>query len=117
MLKLNLNSKKIFEKSFQGNKCGYDSLQVDEFLDVIIKDYQEMEHYLKENEQILTNLNENVNLLSNQVTVLSAENTTLKQQLADFKGNSNGNLDNIEYLKKISYLENLLYQNGIKFEK
>ena len=38
-LKLELNTQKIVDKEFHGKKMGYDPLEVDQFLDVVIKWY------------------------------------------------------------------------------
>lgn len=112
-LKLVLDSKKIYEKTFQGNKPGYDALQVDQFLDVVIKDYQEMERFVEENEKDISNLTTIKNNLANQVTQLQVENSLLKEKLAAFKGNEDANINNIDYLKKISKLEHALYKLGV----
>lgn len=38
-VKLLLDSNKIYHKEFEGTKPGYDALQVDSFLDIVIQDY------------------------------------------------------------------------------
>ena len=56
-LKLILDANKIYHKEFQGTKPGYDALQVDTFLDFVIRDYQSMDDYVKETEQKEKELN------------------------------------------------------------
>ena len=43
---LKLDSNKILHKQFEGTKPGYNSLQVDTFLDTVIQDYEVMENYI-----------------------------------------------------------------------
>ena len=45
-IRLLLDSNKIYHKIFEGTKPGYDALQVDSFLDIVIKDYETMEAYV-----------------------------------------------------------------------
>lgn len=113
MLKLTLDSKTIYNKVFQGNKSGYDALQVDQFLDIIIKDYQEIEKFTLDIQIKMETLEQDVTTLNEQVKVLQAENTTLKEKLRDFQENKDANINNIDYLKRISKLENALYKVGI----
>lgn len=112
-LNLSLTAKDIYLKKFDGNKAGYDALQVDQFLDLVIKDYQEIEHFIAEKLDSLFKLGqENVDL-KNKLNKLEDEHEKLKEKLLYSGIDSEQNLNNIDYLKRISQLENILYQNGI----
>ena len=55
-LELELTSQKIMDKEFPGKKPGYDPLEVDEFLDIVIKDYVKMEQYITDVNKAVTEL-------------------------------------------------------------
>ena len=42
-IKLSLSSKQILNKEFRGQTPGYNPLEVDEFLDLILRDYKTIE--------------------------------------------------------------------------
>lgn len=54
--KVQFNGQEILEKNFKTSMRGYNQVEVDEFLDAIIKDYetfqQEIEQLIKENERL-----------------------------------------------------------------
>jgi|SRR5690625_327635 len=54
--KIQLSGKEILEKDFKTGMRGYNQIEVDEFLDVIIKDYdafqQQIEQLERENERL-----------------------------------------------------------------
>ncbi len=50
-MKLNLSVKKIFEKEFNTNRKGFDQAEVNEFLDLVIEDYETIAQYIKEVKQ------------------------------------------------------------------
>ncbi len=113
MVKLSLDSKKIYDKTFSGNKPGYDPLQVDQFLDVIIKDYQEMEKFMSTFSKDYETLTLENSKLSAEVSRLQVENERLLQRLKELENNETACLNNIDYLKQINKLENALYKLGV----
>ena len=64
-IKLMLDSNKIYHKIFEGTKPGYDALQVDSFLDIVIKDYESMEEYITTTDEKMEELNNKVNRCCN----------------------------------------------------
>lgn len=112
-VKLMLDSNKIYHKVFEGTKPGYDALQVDSFLDIVIKDYESMEAYIGEVDQQIAELNNKVKMLNSELSDSEAENVTLKAKLGDISDNQDASLSNLELLKRISKLEEALAKVGI----
>ena len=96
-IKLMLDSNKIYHKIFEGTKPGYDALQVDSFLDIVIKDYESMEEYITTTDEKMEELNNKVKMVNVQ---LASEN-------------QDASLNNLELLKRISKLEEALAKAGI----
>ena len=111
-LKLKLTSQTILDKEFQGSTPGYNPLQVDEFLDRIIKDYKVVESNC-------LMLSKDVDDLNNQIAELSEENKKLKVQnlkyesrLSNIKEGDSVTSENVELIKRINALEKFLYDKG-----
>ncbi len=110
-MKLLLTSKDILNKQFTKNVKGYDPLEVDTFLDMVLKDYKVIDN-------VVINLNEKVNELKkenqelvNEIESMKAQG--LKKSKQTFVVNDYSRLDNLELLKKISAYENKLYELGV----
>lgn len=112
-IKLMLDSNKIYHKIFEGTKPGYDALQVDSFLDIVIKDYESMEQYIVDNDAEMEELKNKVKMVNAQLSKVEAENATLKERLGDITENEDASLNNLELLKRISKLEEALSKAGI----
>ncbi len=112
-IKLMLDSNKIYHKIFEGTKPGYDALQVDSFLDIVIKDYESMEQYIADNDAEMEELKNKVKMVNTQLAKVEAENATLKEKLGDISENDDASLNNLELLKRISKLEEALSKAGI----
>ena len=112
-IKLMLDSNKIYHKIFEGTKPGYDALQVDSFLDIVIKDYESMEQYIADNDAEMEELKNKVKMVNTQLAKVEAENATLKEKLGDISENDDASLNNLELLKRISKLEETLSKAGI----
>jgi DivIVA domain-containing protein len=84
--KLHLSAQEILEKEFKTSMRGYNQKEVDEFLDIIIKDY---EIFQKEYEELLK------------------ENQRLKKQLEEARRQSypSPGVTNFDILKRLSNLE------------
>ncbi|MFA6861377.1 MAG: DivIVA domain-containing protein [Bacilli bacterium] len=111
--KLLLDSNKIYHKEFEGTKPGYDALQVDSFLDIVIKDYDTFANYVTDSDKELDELKSKVTLLNQQLSKVEAENVSLKNKLNGIGANSDASLNNLELLKRISALEMALSKAGI----
>jgi DivIVA domain-containing protein len=108
-VKLLLDSNKIYHKEFEGTKPGYDALQVDSFLDIVIKDYDTFSKY----EKTIEDLNRKATLLNQQLSKEEADNATLRNKLNGIGANADASLNNLELLKRISALEKALNKAGI----
>ena len=98
-----LTSRDILEKEFKIDTRGYRPQEVDRFLDMIIKDYEEMSsiiHDLEKENKHLTedniSLKQEIRKLKNKIDVL-AENE------------GSGNTSNADVLRRISKLEKIIY--------
>ncbi len=95
-----LTAKEIFEKDFKRDARGYRPQEVDQFLDLIIKDYVDFESTTKR--------------LINEIKMLESENSKLKADIRNLKATlelagSNKNVTNVDLLKRISDLEKVVY--------
>jgi len=110
-MKLLLTSKDVLNKQFTKNIKGYDPLEVDSFLDNVLKDYKIID-------DVVLNLNDQINALKKTNSELIAQielinQANVKKQKQTFVVNDYSRLDNLELLKKISLYENKLYELGI----
>ncbi len=112
-LKLQLDSNKIYHKEFVGTKPGYDAMQVDSFLDIVIKDYTAMEQYQIQVEKEIAELNQKIAFLNDQLNKSESEIVALKSRYSEISSNTDANLNNLEYLTRISKLEKALSKAGI----
>jgi len=100
-----LTSRDILEKEFKFDTRGYRPQEVDRYLDLIIKDYEEMHKIIKEQEQ------EKKELLEDNIR-LKQENRNLKTKLDIIAEGSTGlsnSTSNVDVLKRISNLEKIIY--------
>jgi len=111
-IKLVLSSEKILEKIFPGSPRGYDALQVDQFLDEIIKDYRLVEENALLAKKELEDLKSTIQKLENDKRKLEIENSRLKARFSNIKEEDMVNKDNINLIRRIRTLENFLYKNG-----
>ncbi len=102
--KITLSPSDIYEKEFDFEVRGYSPQKVDEYLDVIIKDYTEYNAIIKKQE--------------NEIKMLMDDNSKLKQELRRLKSNIEAaeetdhlarSVNNIDLLKRISQLEKVVY--------
>lgn len=115
--KLKLNSEEILNKVFSASYIGYDSLEVDDFLDSIIDDYvyieKEMSILAKQNEV----LERKISSLENANKLLEVELTKYKNRFDGISENTSVSSENIQYLKRINTLEKYLFEHGIDINK
>ena len=97
-----LTSRDILEKEFKIDTRGYRPQEVDRFLDMIIKDYEEMNSIIRE--------------LDKEKKQLVEDNISLKQDIRNLKtkievlAESEGsNTTNADMLRRISKLEKIIY--------
>ncbi len=97
-----LNSKDILEKEFKIDTRGYRPQEVDKFLDIIIKDYEEFSSIIKELEKEKQELVEDNVLLKQEVR-------KLKTKLDVLQDSDSSNTSNADVLRRISKLEKIIY--------
>lgn len=97
-----LTSRDILEKEFKIDTRGYRPQEVDRFLDMIIKDYEEMNSIIRE--------------LDREKKQLVEDNISLKQEIRNLKTkievlaeSEGGNTTNADMLRRISKLEKIIY--------
>ncbi len=95
-----LTAKEILDKDFKIDARGYRPQEVDQFLDLIIKDYVDFETTTKR--------------LVTEIKVLESDNAKLKAEIRNMKSaleiaNSNKGVTNVDLLKRISDLEKVVY--------
>ena len=95
-----LTAREILEKDFPLAPKGYVPQEVDQFLDLVIKDYVEFDNVKK---RLLTE----IKLLENDNAKLKSEIRNLKASLEI--ANSNKSVTNVDLLKRISDLEKVVY--------
>lgn len=103
--KILLSSKDILEKEFKFDAKGYRPQEVDKYLDVIIRDYEEYDKIIKEAEQEKKELLEDNIRLKQEVRRLRTQLEVLKET-ATTTGNPTNNAD---ILRRISNLEKVIY--------
>lgn len=95
-----LTAREILEKDFKIDARGYRPQEVDQFLDLVIKDYVDFEATTKR--------------LVTEIKALESDNTKLKAEIRNLKAsldiaNSNKGVTNVDLLKRISDLEKVVY--------
>ena len=98
--RITLSSKDILEKDFKIDARGYRLQEVDKFLDIIIKDYNEYNNIIRENATMNSRLTE--------------ENESLKQEVRNLKSNmealkySEKEVTNVDLIRRVSQLEKII---------
>ena len=97
-----LTSKDILEKEFKIDTRGYRPQEVDKFLDLIIKDYEEFILMLKESE------NDKKEILEENMK-LKQEIRTLRTKLDIMKESATSEVSSADVLRRLSNLEKIIY--------
>ena len=95
-----LTAREILEKDFKIDARGYRPQEVDQFLDLIIKDYVDFEATTKR--------------LVTEIKTLESDNAKLKAEIRNLKesldiAGSNKGVTNVDLLKRIRDLEKVVY--------
>ena len=95
-----LNPDMLYNWDFKVDARGYRPQEVDQFLDLVIKDYVDFETTTKR--------------LVTEIKSLESDNAKLKAELRNLKSaleiaNSNKGVTNVDLLKRISDLEKVVY--------
>ena len=97
-----LTSRDILEKDFKIDTRGYRPQEVDRFLDMIIKDYEEMDSIINDLEK------ENKQLTEDNIG-LKQEIRKLKSKIEMLADSDNSVTSNADMLRRISKLEKIIY--------
>ena len=100
-----LSSKDILEKEFKYDAKGYRPQEVDKYLDIIIRDYEEYDKILKEVDKEKKELLEDNIKLKQEVRKLRMQLEVLKENAQTGTNVSN----NADILRRISNLEKIIY--------
>ena len=104
--KITLTPQDILEKEFKIDTRGYRLKEVDQFLDLIIGDYEEFFKILKENEKEKEELLEEIMNLKQELRNLKISVEIAKNS----DDSSNNNLGaNLDVMKRLAQLEKIVY--------
>ena len=97
-----LTGKDILEKESKIDTRGYRPQEVDKFLDVVIRDYEEFTVIIKEIE------NDKKELIEDNIK-LKQEIRTLRTKLDVLRDGSGNDVSNVDLLRRLSNLEKIIY--------
>ena len=97
-----LTSRDILEKDFKIDTRGYRPQEVDRFLDMIIKDYEEMNSIIHDLEK------EKKKLIEDNIS-LKQDIRNLKTKIEVLAESDGGSTTNADMLRRISKLEKIIY--------
>lgn len=100
--RLMLSPKDILEKEFKIDTRGYRPQEVDKYLDIVIRDYEEMDSILKD-------LDHDKKELIEENIALKKEIRSLRTKLDVLSESGNSEVTNADLLRRISNLEKLIY--------
>lgn len=101
----NLTPKDILEKEFKIDTRGYRLKEVDQYLDLIIGDYEEFFKILKQYEKEKEDLQEEIIRLKQEIRNLK---TSIEIAKANDTEDSKG-VSNVDVIKRLSQLEKIVY--------
>lgn len=104
--KITLTPQDILEKEFKIDTRGYRLKEVDQFLDLIIGDYEEFFKIIKQNEKEKEELLEEIMALKQEIRNLKISIEIAKSSDEDGVVSSNTNLD---VMKRLAQLEKIVY--------
>ena len=97
-----LTGKDILEKEFKIDTRGYRPQEVDKYLDVIIRDYEEFSRIIKEMEA------DKKEIIEDNIR-LKQEIRRLRTQLDALKEGPSNDINNSDLLRRLSNLEKIIY--------
>ncbi len=102
----NLSSKDILEKEFKIDTRGYRLKEVDQYLDLIIGDYEQFFKVLKDYEKEKESLLDEIMSLKQEIRNLKVSLEIAKEAECD---DTNKNLSNLDVIRRLSQLEKIVY--------
>jgi len=100
--RVELTTKDILEKEFKIDTRGYRPQEVDKFLDIVIRDYEEMNAIIREMEMDKKELMEDNIHLKQQIRALNTKLDVLKDH-------GKSDMSNADLLRRLSNLEKIIY--------
>lgn len=102
----NLSTKDILEKEFKIDTRGYRLKEVDQYLDLIIGDYEQFFKILKDYEKEKETLLDEIMSLKQEIRNLKVSLEIAKEAESD---DTNKNLSNVDVIRRLSQLEKIVY--------
>lgn len=99
-----LTAKDILEKEFKIDTRGYRPQEVDKFLDIIIRDYEEMTSIIRDLEKDKKELVEDNIRLKQEIRNLRTKLDVIREE-----GSENNGTNTADVLRRISKLEKIIY--------
>lgn len=99
-----LSSESIFNKEFHVDFKGYSAVEVDQFLDDVIKDYEYFETVIKEQKELLERYETTLGQQRRQIIELEGKTRVQTQQIPS-------QFSHVDILKRISRLEEVVLSN------
>ena len=96
-----LSIEDILNKQFHADLKGYNTLEVDEFLDLVIKDYQTFHEKMKETTETMRKYENTIEMLKE----------TIRQYEENHPVNVTPQPTNVDILKRLSRLEAEVFKN------
>lgn len=91
MVQTELNQREILEKDFASKLRGYDPQEVDEFLDIIIRDYKAFDNHIEDLKKENNRLSKSVDSMYKRLETATKKNKALNKQLDDLRSSSSQN--------------------------
>ena len=104
--RFNLSPKDILEKEFKIDTRGYRLKEVDQYLDLIIGDYEEFIKIIKEYDKEKEELLDEIMNLKQEIRNLKTSIEIAKESDTD---DNTKNISNVDVIKRLSQLEKIVY--------
>ena len=104
--RFNLSPKEILEKEFKIDTIGYRLKEVDQYLDLIIGDYEEFFKIIKEYDKEKEELLDEIMNLKQEIRNLKTSIEIAKESDTD---DNTKNISNVDVIRRLSQLEKIVY--------
>ena len=115
--KLNYDGKSLLNIKFSPNQKGYNSLEVDQVLDKIIKDYEFLTSTINELVEKAEQQKSKYDDLKKEFDRVTLQLATVQKKFDALKRVSNVNDDNYTLVNKVAAYERVLHRKGINLKK
>lgn len=99
-----LTSDEIFNKVFHVDFKGYSAVEVDQFLDTVIKDYEYFETLIKEQQELLDRYEKTLSIQRKQLIEMEGKSRVQSEVIPS-------QFSHVDILKRISRLEEVVLKN------